>query len=145
MPISYKQSPFQNVCLSTCTHVISYYLCALFYCSNLVILVTLVCLLVAAVSAASAALLSCRVLCPYYSINRLLMANKMMMMMIMKNRIIKQNWIQFLLVVKQQILKFYRQIPSTNTFINNHIYINQRPVINVYKSQFRLLGLRISG
>jgi len=35
---------------------------------------------VAAVSAASAALLSCRVRCPYYCIYHLLMANKMMMM-----------------------------------------------------------------
>ena len=54
---------------------------SLFYFSNLVILVTLVCLVVATVSAASAALLSCRVRCLYHCIYHLLMANKVMMMM----------------------------------------------------------------
>jgi len=49
----------------------------LFYFSNLVILGTLACLVVATVSAALAALLSCRVRCPY-CIFHLLMANKMM-------------------------------------------------------------------
>ena len=53
--------------------------CALFYFSNLVILVTLVCLVVATVSAASAALLSCRVRCLYHCIYHLLLANKVMM------------------------------------------------------------------
>jgi len=48
-------------------------------CSNLVILGTLVCLVVALVSTALAVLLSCRVRCPYYCIFHLLMANKMMM------------------------------------------------------------------
>jgi len=59
MAVSYKQSPFWNVSLSTCIYVISYKLCALFY---------LVCLDVATLSAASADLLSCRLRYPYYCI-----------------------------------------------------------------------------
>jgi len=53
---------------------------SLFYFSNLVILVTLVCLVVATASAASAALLSCRVRCLYHCIYHLLLANKVMIM-----------------------------------------------------------------
>jgi len=52
--------------------------------------------------------------------------------------IIKQNWNQFLLVVKatalkQQISNFYPQI-LRSTDASDHIYVSQRPVVNVKAS-----------
>ena len=45
-----------------------------------------------------------------------------------------KNWLQFLFIVKaavlkQQISKFYPQIQRTEA--SDHIYLSQRPVINV--------------
>jgi len=83
-------------------------MCFILY-SNLVILGTLVCLVVITVSAASAALLSCRVRCPYYYIFHLLMANKTMMTM-MKMTMFSYPYVMFGIPVGVTSLEFPQDI-----------------------------------